>query len=114
MREQRVVLEHRVDAAPVGRHALDRLAEDADVARGRLVEAGDQPEAGGLAGARGPEHGEERALGDREVHAVDGAHLAEMAGDVLEFDRKVDAAHRRKAGGRGGPPRSQRPPITPI
>ena len=71
---------------------------------GRLLEAGDQPQAGGLARARGPEHGEERALGDLEVDAVDGAHGAEVARDVLELDGERPRA----------PSGRQRPPITPM
>ena len=82
MREQRIVLEDRVDVAPIGRHALGRLAEDLDTARRRLLEAGDQAQAGGLARARWPEHGEELARRDVEVDAIDGAHRAEMAANV--------------------------------
>ena len=62
MREERVVLEHRIDVAPVGRHALGGLAENLDMAAGRLFEAGDQPQAGRLARARRAEHGEEFAF----------------------------------------------------
>ena len=69
MREQRIVLEHGVDVAPVGRDALGALAENLDVAGGRLLEAGDQAQAGGLARARRPEHGEELARPDVEVDA---------------------------------------------
>ncbi len=86
VREQRVVLEHRVDVAPVGRHALGRLAEDLDVAGRRLLEAGDQAQAGRLAGAGGAEHGEELAGFDVEVDPVDGAHGTVMARDGLEGD----------------------------
>ncbi len=84
MREEGIVLEHRVDVAPVGRHALRRLAENLDMPRRRLLEAGHQAQAGGLAGAGRPEHREEFTLGDGEIHAVDGAHGAEMAGHLLE------------------------------
>ena len=68
--------------APIGRHALDRLAEDLDVAGGRLLEAGDQAQAGGLARAGGAEHGEELARRDVEIDAVDRAHGAEVARDA--------------------------------
>ncbi|MCY1240961.1 hypothetical protein D9M72_538370 [compost metagenome] len=84
MREEGVVLKHRVDATPIGRHALGRLAEDLDMAAGRLLEAGHQAETRGLARAGGTEHGEEFALGDFEVHAIDGAHGAEVAGNIVE------------------------------
>ena len=81
MRKERVVLEHRVDVALVGRHAFGGLAEDLDVALVGLLEAGDQAQAGGLARARRPEHGEELAFGDVERDAIDGADRAEVAGD---------------------------------
>ncbi len=51
VREQRVVLEHGVDVAVIGRNAGDVLAVDRRRAAGRLLEAGDQAQAGGLAGA---------------------------------------------------------------
>ena len=98
VRKERVVLEDRVHAPPVRRHVLRRLAEQPHVAGGRGLEARDQPQAGGLARARGPEHGEERALAYLEVHRVDGAHVAEVTRHALEGDRRDH----------------QRPPITPM
>ena len=92
MREERIVLEDGVDRPPIGRHALDRLAEDLDMAGRRLLEAGDQAQAGRLARARRPEHGEELARRDVEVDAVDGADGAEMAGDAAEGDGRWDRA----------------------
>ena len=79
MGKQRVVLEHGVDVALVGRHAFGGLAENLDMALVGLLEAGDEAQAGGLARARGAEHGEELALGDVEGDAVDGPDRAEMA-----------------------------------
>ena len=64
MREQRVVLEHHVHRPSVGRHAQHRLATDAHVAGARLLEARDQAQRRGLAAARRPEKGEERAAPD--------------------------------------------------
>ena len=55
VREQRVVLEHGVHVARVGR-GVDRVhAADQDLALVRLLEAGDQPQRGGLAAAGGPQ-----------------------------------------------------------
>ena len=51
MREQRVVLEDRVDVAVEGRVRRDVAAAEEDPARGRGLEAGDHPQHGGLAGA---------------------------------------------------------------
>ena len=84
MREEGIVLEHRVDVAAIGRHALGGLAEDLDMAVGRLLETGHQAQAGGLAGAGGAEHGEELAGRDLQIDRIDGADLAEMARYVLE------------------------------
>ena len=84
MRKERVVLEHGVDVALVGRHAFGGLAENLDMPLVRLLEAGNEAQAGGLAGARRPEHGEELAFGDVEGDAVDGADRAEMAAAVDE------------------------------
>ena len=82
MREEGVVLEDGVHRPAVGGNAGDRLAEDRDIAGRRLLEAGDQSEAGRLARARRPEHGEEFAGRDVEVEAVDGADRSEVAGDA--------------------------------
>jgi hypothetical protein len=84
MREQRVVLEDGVDVAAIGRNAFGAFAENGDRARCRLLEAGDQTQAGGLAGTRRSKHGEELARHDVEIDHVDGAHIAEMARDFLE------------------------------
>jgi len=84
MREERIVLEDRVDVAPVGRHAFGGLAEDLDMAACGLLEAGNQPEAGGLAGTGRAEHGEELAGRDLQIDAIHSADLAEMARHLLE------------------------------
>ncbi|MCY1178138.1 hypothetical protein D9M73_184770 [compost metagenome] len=86
MREQRVVLEHCVDVALVRRQSGGFLSVDADGAGSRLLEAGDQAQAGGLAGAGRAEHGEEFAVPDIDGHPVDGLHLAELAGDLGELN----------------------------
>src|SRR5262249_31875788 len=57
-----------------------------DVTVCRLLETGNEAQAGGLARPGRAEHGEEFALGDIEGHAVDGPHRAEMAADIHEFD----------------------------
>src|SRR4029077_13410494 len=52
VREERVVLEDRVDVAAIRRHAGDGLPGEQDLAAGRLLEARDHPECRGLAAAR--------------------------------------------------------------
>ena len=86
VREQRVVLEDRVDVAPVGRHAGDRLTREEDLALGRLLEPGDHPERRGLAAARRAKEAVELTVLDAQVHPVDRDHLAEALGHVEELD----------------------------
>ncbi len=52
---------------------------DLDAAGVRLLEPGDQAQAGRLARTGWAEQGEELAVRDLEAHAVDGADLAEVA-----------------------------------
>ena len=91
VREQRVVLEHGVDVAVVGRHGRHVLAVEQHLPAIGRVEARHQPQARGLARARGPEHREELAGLDGERHVVDRAHVAEDARDAAELDRRRHA-----------------------
>ncbi|MPL93019.1 hypothetical protein SDC9_39143 [bioreactor metagenome] len=103
VREERIVLEHGVDVAPIGRHALGALAIDLDMAGGRLLEARDQAQTSGLAGTRGPQHGEELAIGDVEVNTVDGPDDAEMPTDAAETHSLGHAWSFREEVRKGGP-----------
>src|SRR5262249_28677770 len=69
VREQRVVLEDRVDVAEVGRLAGHIGATEFDGARVRALEPGDDAQQRGLARTRGAEHREELAFLDPEVDA---------------------------------------------
>ena len=71
MREQGVVLEHRVDRTFVGRKGADLFAEDLEAAFGRKLEAGDHPQRCCLPATGRSEHGEELAIGDLEIDRVD-------------------------------------------
>jgi hypothetical protein len=86
VREERVVLEDRVDGAAVGRHAADVDAVEPQHARRRGLEAGDHAQHGGLAAARGTEHREELATAHREGDAVDGDDVAEALAHPLDGD----------------------------
>ena len=86
VREQRVVLEDGVDAAPVRRDAGDRPAGEEDLALGRLLEASDHAERRRLAAARRPEQARERTARDPERHRVDGDDLAEPLRDLEQLD----------------------------
>ena len=86
MREQRVVLEDRVDVARVGRAGGDVGAGELDAARVGQLEAGDQPQRRRLARARRPEQREELSAGDVEGHRVDRDDVVESAHEVHEPD----------------------------
>ena len=90
VREERVVLEHRVDVAQVRRLPRHVGATQLDRAFVGKFEPGDHPQQRGLAGARRSEHREELAVGNLEVDAVGGNDTAEALPDSREADR---AAH---------------------
>ena len=71
VREQRVVLEHHAQIAPVGRHVGAEPPVDTHLAAFGLDEAGDQHQHRGLARAGGPEQGEELALAHVDVGACE-------------------------------------------
>src|SRR6185369_10717523 len=74
---ERVALEHHGDVPVLRRQVGDRLAADADVTTGDVLEPGDHPERGGLSAAGGPHEDHELPILDREVHSGHGGHLAE-------------------------------------
>ena len=114
---ERVGLEHHREAAFGGGDVVDALAFQQDVARGRVVETGDQAQQGGFAAARGADEDHELAFRDRERDAVDHVDRAEatcgcrgVRGPVGSSGlRSVTAAARRTAADRGRPP-VRRPP----
>src|SRR5207244_12572124 len=61
VRKERVFLKDRVDVALVGGQAGHVASMQYDPARRRLLEAGDHPQASGLATPGGPEQGEKLA-----------------------------------------------------
>ena len=77
--KQRVVLEHGADVALVRLAVIDHFAVEQDVAGGGLLEAGDQPQRGGLAASRWSQQREETAPRDRERDFPDRL----LAGKVL-------------------------------
>jgi hypothetical protein len=84
-REQRVTLEHGVDVAPVRRNVGHVDPVEQDLARGRLLEAGDQAQGSGLAAARRAEEGEELTAGHGQVDVVD-RDLGEPLGQPRQLD----------------------------
>src|SRR5581483_8300568 len=91
--------------APVSEPALaegaDLLARDGDLARGRLVEAGDQVEDRRLAGARRTHERLERALRHDEVEALEHVHRLGAAEEGLRHLLEADDRGRLVGGGRG-------------
>ncbi len=71
MREQAVGLEHHAHVALVRGHPADVLATDGDRARRGLVEAGEDPQRGGLAAARRAEQGDQFAGFDVQGEPVE-------------------------------------------
>ena len=74
VRKQRVALEHHAEPAVARLEVVDHAAVDPDLARGRILEAGDHAQRRGLAAAGGADEHDELAVLDREVDVLDGDH----------------------------------------
>ena len=85
VREQGILLEHRVHLTLVGRQAGDVLAIKKNIARLRLNESTDDPERGGLAAARGPQEGHKLLVVDVQRQA--GQHRLAVKVDNNVFQR---------------------------
>ena len=101
VREQRVVLEHDPDFAPVAGKVGDAPAIDRDLAAVRHQEAGNQVEQRGLAAARRPEQRHQLAAADQQRQLVERGGLAEAFRDAVEPDRDGLAVQPGR-GGRSG------------
>jgi hypothetical protein len=97
MREEGVVLEDRVDVAFERRQVVGGDPRERHGATIGALEAGDEAQAGGLAGARGAEEGEELPLLDPEADVVDRLHAAEVAADALERHGRDGVDHHVSA-----------------
>ena len=86
VREQRVVLEDRVDLALVRREAGHVLLAQVHGAAGRLLEPADHAQRRGLAASGGAEQRDEAAPLEGEREIVDGFDLSERFGYPLEAD----------------------------
>ena len=82
VRVERVVLEDHRDVAVLGRVLVDDVAADLQLALGDVLEPGDHPQRGRLPAARRPDEDHELAVGDLEVHVLDGlVAVGEALGD---------------------------------
>ncbi len=70
MRKKRVVLEYHADIARRGGGMGRFIAVNPYLAPVRLVEAGNRPKKGRLAGPRRPKHGQKLAVGELEINMV--------------------------------------------
>ena len=85
VRVERVVLEDHRDVAVLRRAVVDHLAADLQLAAGDVLEPGDHPQRRRLAAARRPDQDHELAVGDVEVHVLDGfVAVVEDLGDAIE------------------------------
>src|SRR5690606_22855334 len=72
VRVEGVVLEDHRDVAVLRCPLVDHLAADLQLPRGDVLEAGDHPQRGRLAAARGADQDHELAVADLQVHVLDG------------------------------------------
>jgi hypothetical protein len=95
--EERALLRHDPDPAPLGRHGrLDHGAVDLHGAGVLALEADHDAQQGGLAAARRPEHGGDGAERDGQVDAVEHPPGAERLRDAREAERDpVSCEHGR-------------------
>ena len=82
VREQRILLEHRVHRALVGRHTGDILALEQNFAGIRLQKACDQPQGRGLAAAGRTQQRNELFVMDIEIQSVQNALAVKLHYDV--------------------------------
>ena len=70
----------------LGRDLIDDTVVEADLARGRLVDAGDHQERSRLAAAGRAEEGNELATLDVEGNVVGAGYVAPALGQFVQFD----------------------------
>jgi len=84
VRVERVVLEHHGDVAVLGRHVVDHVAADRDVAAADLLEPGDHAQGRALAAARRPDQDDEFLVGDVEVDTANGQNFVVFLDDFTQ------------------------------
>ena len=106
MREQRLVLKHQSEAAPVGGHGRHRPTLPAHLA-GMRLQPGDHPQQGGLAAPAGAEQGHDLAGPGRQRHVRQHRAAAELDADPPHLQRGAGQDAAGACGGRW-PRRSRR------
>ena len=99
VREQRVVLEHEADIAPVRGQVGDIFRTEQDATTVRLLEAGDHAQRGGLAASRRSEQGQEFARAHVKFHIASGKDrslhtMREAFGYAINVDAEGLRCHR--------------------
>src|SRR5262245_51040752 len=104
MREQRIVLKHDANFAPIRGNICDAMTIDGNLAAVRQQKSGDQVKERGLAAAGWTEQRQQLAAADRQRYVIEGGDLAESLGHARELDGDLAAAVRaaRRLGSRGG------------
>ena len=119
--QRRHVLEERGELEGAHQPALDDLMRlkpvmssppKTDGAGRRPQEAGQQIEAGRLAGAVRADEADDLALVDGEVDVVDGGESAEVLGEVTRFEKEPASHVGRGSGFRRGAVRHRVPPAS--
>src|SRR5439155_25443183 len=89
-RVERIRLEDDADVAIARLDIVDARAVERDVAVGWVVDAGEHQQRGRLAATRRAEHGDERAVLDGQVDAIDAGCPKPTLPDDLEHDARHD------------------------
>jgi hypothetical protein len=92
VRVKGVVLEYDRDIAVLRRDAVHHAAADPDLALGRVLEPGDDPQRRGLAAARGPDQDEQLPVHHLEVHPAD--RVAVLFLEALAHAAQHELGHR--------------------
>src|SRR5271163_60197 len=82
MRVESVVLEHHRDVPIFGRHIVDQLVTNVDLALGALFEPGDHAQGRAFAAARRSDEHDELAVGDVEIDPPHRWGLVEGLDDI--------------------------------
>src|SRR5262249_40675839 len=124
MRIERILLEHEGDVARCGRRIADLAPRDAHAAAIGALEAGDQPQRSGLAGARWSQQHDELPVGNRERQRADRLDRAEPRADFYECNLSHGTPHYkaptagldrlRRRTGRAGPVAERAPRSRPA
>src|SRR3954447_12545403 len=86
MWEQRIGLEHRIDAALKRRSIANRPAIQADLTRSRILKARDHAQTGSLPATGWAKHREELTIANLHADMIDRRNLAKALDDIAHLD----------------------------